>query len=148
MRHHYQPKEHNFEQIVRLAFARQQFMHFIGATIFSIEPGYCEIHLDYKKELSQHHGFFHGGIIGTLADNAGGFAGYSLIEKDASMLTVEYKINFMSPASGEKLIAKANVIRHGNTLTVCQSEVYTQSGSGLKLCACSQMTLMKVMDKM
>lgn len=147
MPHPYKPKEEDFESPVRAAFARQKFMAYIGAVMYKLEAGYCEIHLDYRKELSQHHGFFHGGIIGTLADNAGGFAGYSLIERNASMLTVEYKINFLNPAQGEKLIAKAHVLKHGATLTVCHSEVYILTGSEHKLCATSQMTLMKVIDK-
>ena len=146
MSHPYHPKEKDFEALVRAAFERQQFMGYVGAIMHRLEAGYCEIHLPYRKELSQHHGYFHGGIIGTLADNAGGFAGYSLIEREASMLTVEYKINFLSPAKGEQLVAKARVVRHGSALTVCHSNVFIQSGNDLKLCATSQMTLMKVMN--
>ena len=61
---------------------------------------------------------------------------------------MEYKVNFLNPAMGERLVAKANVIKHGGTLTVCQSEVYIAAGQHLKLCAVSQMTLMKVVDKL
>jgi hypothetical protein len=69
----------NFENKVRESFSRQSFMRLIGAKLINVSPGYCEIHLPYKKELSQQHGFFHAGIIGTIADNSGGYAAYSLI---------------------------------------------------------------------
>ena len=98
-------------QKVKDSFNRQEFMHFIGARLTVLKDGYCEIELDHKKELSQQHGFFHAGIIGSLADNAAGYAAFSKMEQDSSILSVEFKINLMSPGDGEKLIAKATNTR-------------------------------------
>jgi acyl-coenzyme A thioesterase PaaI-like protein len=73
----YMPSDAQYEERVRASFARQQFMEFIGAELADIRPGYCEIHLPYKTELTQQHGYFHAGVIGTLADNTGGYAAFT-----------------------------------------------------------------------
>ena len=77
----------NYESKVIDSFSRQPFMAFIGAKMVKIQPGYCEIILPYKSEISQQHGFFHGGIIGTIADNCGGYSAYSLMPANCSVLT-------------------------------------------------------------
>src|SRR5438477_9230656 len=104
------PLDPNFEQRVKESFLRQEFMSYIGAILYAVKPGYCEIHLPYKKELSQQHGFFHGGIVGTIADNVGGYAAFSLMPATASVLTVEYKLNLLAPADGDLLIGQGEVI--------------------------------------
>ena len=121
-------------------------MAFIGAEITVIEPGHCEIQLPYRRELSQQHGFFHAGIIGTIADNVGGYAAYTLMEKGASILTVEYKINFISPAKGDRLIGRGHVIRPGRKLTLCRCDVLVVDRGKEKPCAASQMTLISLPD--
>ena len=120
----FKPLDLNFEKKVRASFSRQSFMKFIGAKLINVSPGYCEIHLPYKKELSQQHGFFHAGIIGTIADNTGGYAAYSLMGAESSILTVEYKLNLVAPGHGELLIGRAQVLKPGRSLTVCRSEVF------------------------
>lgn len=132
----------NYEMKVRKSFLRQGFMKFIGAKLVEVEPGYCEIHLPYKKELSQQHGFFHAGVIGTIADNTGGYAAYSLMGAESSILTVEYKLNLVAPGDGDLLIGRARVVKPGRTLTVCRSEVFVVKNGIEKLCATSLMTLM------
>ena len=132
----------NYETKVRKSFLRQGFMKFIGATHLEVKPGYCEIHLPYKKELSQQHGFFHAGLIGTIADNTGGYAAYSLLGAESSILTVEYKLNLVAPGDGDLLIGRARVLKPGRTLTVCKSEVFVVKKGIEKLCATSLMTLM------
>jgi len=92
----FEPLDKNYVQKVRSSFQRQKFMEFIGARLAEVHPGYCEIHLPYKKELSQQHGFFHAGVIGTLADNSGGYAAFTLMPPRASILTVEYKLNILA----------------------------------------------------
>jgi len=136
------PLDPNYEMKVRESFSRQGFMKFIGAKLVEVKPGYCEIHLSYKKELSQQHGFFHAGVIGTIADNTGGYAAYSLMGAESSILTVEYKLNLLAPGDGDLLIGRARVIKPGRTLTVCRSEVYVVKNRIEKLCATSLMTLM------
>ena len=117
-------------------------MKFIGEKLLEVKPSYCEIHLPYKKEHSQLHGFFHAGLIGTNADNTGGYAAYSLLGAESSILTVEYKLNLVAPGDGDLLIGRARVLKPGRTLTVCKSEVFVVKKGIEKLCATSLMTLM------
>ena len=119
-------------------------MEFIGAKLIKVEPGFCEIHLPYSENLTQQDGFFHAGIISTLADNASGYASFSLMEEDSSVLAVEFKLNLISPGVGELLIARANVLKSGRTLTVCRADVFTLKDGVEKLCAASQATLIQI----
>lgn len=122
-------------------------MKFVGAKLIEVRPGYCEIHLPYKKDLSQQHGFFHAGVIGTIADNSGGYAAYSLMAADSSIFTVEYKLNLIAPGDGDLLIGRGQVIKYGRTLTVCRTEVFVVKDGAEKLCATSLMTLMAMVGK-
>ena len=141
------PLDPNFERRVRESFDRQAFMRFVGAHISKLKPGYCEIRVPHKRELSQQHGFFHGGIVGTVADNAGGYAAFTLMPSDASILTVEYKINLIAPGDGECLVAKARVIKAGRTLTLCSSDVFAVKSGVQTLCASALVTLMALHGK-
>ncbi|WP_240964219.1 PaaI family thioesterase [Flavivirga algicola] len=122
-------------------------MELIHANLIDVKPGYCEIQIPYNPILTQQHGFFHAGIISTIADNAAGYASFSLMEEDASVLTVEFKLNLMSPGDGDLLIAKANVLKNGRTLTICRSEVFIRKNGVEKLCAASQTTLIELKNK-
>jgi uncharacterized protein (TIGR00369 family) len=104
------PANPNFAARVRDSFARQRFMATIGAELTAVEPGRCEIRLPYREDLTQQHAFFHGGVIGTLADNAAGYAAFSLMPADASVLTVEYKLNLLAPGTGEALTLCATAL--------------------------------------
>ena len=136
------PPDPDYTTRVRDSFNRQAAMRTIGATLAGLEPGYAEVHLPYRDDLTQQHGFIHGGITGMIADSACGYAGYSLMPADASVLTVEYKINMLAPASGEALIARARVLKPGKTLVVTQCEVFAVHNGAEKLCAVMQQTLM------
>ena len=140
-------KDDNYKDRVKKSFARQKFMHFINAKLTKVDPGYCEIDLPFSENLTQQHGFFHAGIVASIADNAAGYAAYSLMESSSSVLTVEYKINLVSPARGERLTGKAKVIKHGKTLTICQAEVYAVGKNDEKLCAVAQVTLMELKNR-
>jgi uncharacterized protein (TIGR00369 family) len=131
-----------FAARVRASFARQRIMAFLGAELSRIEPGFCEIELPFKDELCQQHGFFHGGVIGTIADSAGGYAGFSLMPEDASVLTVEYKLNLVAPADGECLVARGRVIKPGRTLMVSRADVSVRKDDRETLCATLLQTLM------
>ncbi len=140
----------NFKSRVEASFANQPLMGFIGAKLAIIEPGFCEIHLPYRFELTQQHGFFHAGIIGTIADNCGGYAAFSLMPAESSVLTVEYKINLLSPGDGSLLIGRGKVKKAGKNLTICVVDVFVVKGGVEKLCATVQMTVMtmhEMMDK-
>ena len=113
----------NLQSGVKASFRKQGLMRFLGAKLLRIEPGYCEIELPYREELSQQHGFFHGGCIATVIDTAGGYAALSLFEPGVEVLTVEFKINFLSPAVGERIFARGEVVKSGRTLAVTKGEV-------------------------
>ncbi|WP_169568567.1 PaaI family thioesterase [Sneathiella limimaris] len=122
----------------------QVFLKHLGVQIVELQPGRCEISLDYDQRWSQQDGFFHGGIVGTLADNSAGMAGASTMPEGRNCLTAEYKLNFIAPAKGETLIARANVIKAGRTLTVAESNIFIKSGSEERQVATALATLISV----
>ena len=138
----FQPKDPAFAARVRASFARQKAMHLIGARLTVVEPGYTEITLPYRPELTQQKAYVHGGILGMIADSACGYAAYSLMPATSSLVTVEYKINILAPARGD-LVARGQVIRPGRTLTVARGEIFTADGTHV---ASMQQTLMMLAD--
>jgi uncharacterized protein (TIGR00369 family) len=132
------PVDPAFEQRCRASFARQKAMALIGAQLTVVEPGYVEIALPYREDLTQQKGFVHGGIIGMIADTACGYCAFSLMPADCSLVTVEYKINILTPARSA-LLAKGQVVKPGRTLTIARAEVYADDG---KHVASMQQTLM------
>jgi len=127
---------------VRASFDLQQAMHLIGAHLAVVEPGYTEIHLPYRQEITQQHGFIHGGVVGMIADSAAGYAANTLTPADSSVLTVEYKLNLIAPADGERLVARGEVIRSGRTLIITKAEVFAIKAEQWTLCAVMQQTIM------
>jgi uncharacterized protein (TIGR00369 family) len=138
----YQPKDPDYEVRVRDSFDRQALMHMIGARLGQIEPGRVEIELPFRADLTQQHGYLHAGITSTIADSAGGYAGFSLFPADSSVLTVEFKINLLAPAAGERFLAVGQVLKPGRTLTICSLEVLAISGEQRQTVAVGQQTLM------
>jgi uncharacterized protein (TIGR00369 family) len=132
------PADPNFAVRIRASFGRQKAMSLIGASLTLVEPGQVEVALPYRDDLTQQKGFIHGGIIGMIADTACGYAAYSLMPADCSLVTVEYKINILAPARAS-LVARGEVLRAGRTLTVTRGEVYSEDG---KHVASMQQTLM------
>lgn len=110
-------------------------MNYLDAKISVVEPGMVEIQIPYRKELTQQHEFFHGGVIGTIADNAGGYASFTLMAATDSVLTIEYKLNIMSPAHGELLIARGMVLRPGRRISTCKADIFVMTEGKEKLCA-------------
>ena len=136
------PADPHFAARVRASFDRQKAMALIGARLTAVEPGATEIALAYREDLTQQKGFVHGGIIGMIADTACGYAAFSLMPADCSLVTVEYKINILAPARGS-LVARGQVLKAGRTLTVARAEVYAEDGKHL---ASMQQTLMMLPD--
>ena len=132
------PADPAFEQRCRDSFSRQKAMALIGASLTVVEPGYVEVRLPFRDDLTQQKGYVHGGILGMIADTACGYSAFSLMPAGCSLVTVEYKINILSPARGS-LIAKGQVIKPGRTLTIARAEVYAEGG---KHVASMQQTLM------
>ena len=122
-------------------------MGHIGARLGSVRPGYCEIELPYSEAVSQQHGFFHGGVIGTIADSAGGYAAFGLMDAEDGILTVEYKLNLMALADGDLLVARGQVVRAGRTLTVARAEVGVVKNGVEVACAAMQQTLMRIVGR-
>lgn len=91
-------------------------MELIGAILEEVSPGTCRISVPYSEKITQQHGFFHGGVTATLADNAAGFAGYTMMSADEQLLSVEFKISLISPAEGSSLEARARVVKNGRRL--------------------------------
>ena len=131
---------------VRDSFARQGIMATLGATLTTVGQGNCEITLPYRAALSQQHGFFHAGVVSTIADSAAGYAAFSLFPAASSVLTVEFKINLLAPADGENLRATGRVIKHGRTLTICEMQAFITKNREEKLCAHGMSTLMCLKD--
>ena len=137
----FEPADPDFATRVRDSFGRQGVMGLIGADLVRVEPGVVEIALPFKPDLTQQHGFFHAGITSTIADSAGGYAAFSLFPADSSVLTVEYKINLIAPADGDRLLAVGRVVKPGRTLTVCTFEVEAEKAGVRKTCAVGQQTI-------
>jgi uncharacterized protein (TIGR00369 family) len=131
-----------YAQRIQASFDRQRIMTLLGAELSRIEPGFCEITLPFKDELCQQHGFFHGGVVGTIADSAGGYAGFTLMPEDASVLTVEYKLNLVAPADGDRLTARGRVVKPGRTLVISRADVTVRKDGRETLCATLLQTLM------
>ena len=138
----FHPRDPGYAERVRASFDLQQAMHLIGARLAVVEPGYTEIHLPYKAEITQQHGFIHGGVVGMIADSAAGYAANTLTPADSSVLTVEYKLNLIAPADGERMVARGEVIRSGRTLIITKAEVFAIKAEKWTLCAVMQQTIM------
>ncbi len=136
-----------FEARVRASFARQGAMRLIGARLLKLQPGRCTIDVEHRSDLTQQHGYIHAGIVSALVDSAGGFAGYTLFPADSSVLTVEFKLNLLAPAAGERLIAVGEVVKPGRTLVITRGEVYAETAGERVLCAIMQQTLMVMSGK-
>ena len=140
------PQDPDFAARVRASFGRQRAMALIGASLALVEAGLVEIELPYREDLTQQKGYVHGGIVGMIADSACGYAAYTLMPATSSLVTVEYKINLLSPAVGERLLARGEVIKPGRTLSVTRAEVYARQGGKFVQVAAMQQTLMTLPD--
>ena len=130
------------EKRVRDSFARQTVMATIGASITGVEPGEVTVELPFRSDLAQQHGFLHAGVVAMIADTACGYAALTRMPASAAVLSAEYKINFLSPAEGDTLIARGRVLKSGRALTVCFGEVYSKKGGKEKLVATMLATMM------
>jgi uncharacterized protein (TIGR00369 family) len=129
------------EQDIRESFDRQGLMTSLGAQVDEVTKGRVVLSMPHSNRITQQHGFFHGGAVGALADSACGYAALSMAGEGEAGLTAEYKINLLSPADGEKLIAVGEVIKAGRTLIVAQGDVFVEKGGTRKRCATMLMTL-------
>ena len=129
---------------VQQSFERQGLMEHLGARISYIGVGEVCIELPSRPEVTQQHGYFHAGATSSIADSAGGYAAFTLFDEGTTVLTVEFKINLLAPAEGERLEAVGTVIKPGRTLTICKLEVFAVAGARRTLVAVGQQTLIQV----
>jgi uncharacterized protein (TIGR00369 family) len=133
-----------FLQMGREVIASQPFSVLLGAEMLALEPGRCELAVAITAPLKQQMGFAHGGVVSYLADNALTFAGGTAMQ--VPVVTSEYKINYVRPAIGERLIARARAVHVSKTQAVCQCEVFAIQAGAEKLCAIAQGTIAKLAE--
>jgi uncharacterized protein (TIGR00369 family) len=138
------PQDTDFESRVRASFARQRVMETFGARLDSVAPGEVEIGLDFNEALTQQHGYLHAGVVAAVVDSACGYAALSLAHAGAEVLSIEFKLNLLSPAVGESFVARARVVRVGRRVTVCVGDLFALAGGDEKLIATMLGTMMTV----
>jgi uncharacterized protein (TIGR00369 family) len=142
------PPDQDFAARVRSSFDRQQAMELLGAQMTEVQAGMTEIVLPFREALTQQHGFVHAGIITAIADSACGYAALSLMPPDAGVLTIEFKVNLLNPAAGERFVARGRVVKPGRTIMVCTGEVVAEREDGARqTVALMQATMMVVRDR-
>jgi len=141
-RHETTALDGNFEKRVRESFHRQGLMKHLGAELVELKRGQVTIRVPFRPELTQQHNYFHAGVSGTIADSACGYAAYTLMPAESTVLTVEYKLNLLAPAEGDQLTARARVIRSGKTLTICAADVHARKNGKDVHCATMLATIM------
>jgi uncharacterized protein (TIGR00369 family) len=128
-------------ELARGILQAQPFSQLLGTRLNLFEPGRAELELDLNERLLQQHGFAHGGVVSYLADNALTFAGGSVL---GDSLTSEYKVHYLRPARGKRLIARAEVVRSGRRQAVCQCAVYAVDDDGERQVALAVGTILPV----
>ena len=141
------PQNLNFERVVRDSFAAQRIMSTLGANLTSVSPGTVEIHLPFRPDLTQQHGFLHAGVLATVLDSACGYAALSVMPEGVGVLSIEFKTNLLAPARGELLIARGEVVRSGRTITVCKADGLMTADGDEMVVATMLATIMTVRDR-
>ena len=137
----------NVAAAMQEAFAAQGALQALGARLTKIGAGTCELVVPFSPAATQHHGTFHGGVFGTVADTVGGFAAYSLLMPERDCVAVEYKVNMLAPGNGDALIGRGKVVKAGRSLVVTSGEIFTTKNGAEKLCAIFQQTLFVIEKK-
>lgn len=142
-----EPANSDFARRVQDSFARQGAMHTLGAELSLLEPGAVDVCLDWAPGLTQQHGFLHAGMVSTALDSARGYAGLTLMPADAAVLTIEFKINLLAPAKGQRFRMEGRVLKPGRTITVTEGRAYAIDEGREKLIATMGCTLMCVQGR-
>ena len=143
----FEPRDPDYRSKVEASFGRQRAMQTLGIAIRDLGPGSITLEMPYAAAFTQQHGFVHAGILATALDSACGYAAFSLMEKDAAVLTAEFKINLLAPAKGERFRFVGEVLKPGRTLTVCEARAFALEGGAEKLIASMTATLMAVVGR-
>ncbi len=134
-------------QRVRDSFALQGAMTTLGAQLTHLAPGAVDISFDWAPGLTQQHGFIHAGMLSAALDSACGYAGFSLMPEDAGVLTIEFKINLLAPAKGQRFRCEGRVLKPGRTIVLAEGRAFAIDGGQEKLCATMHCTLMAVQGR-
>ena len=140
----FNPMNPDYEARIRSSFEKQGVMKTIGAALTKIAPGEVVIEFSYDTSLTQQHGYVHAGVVTTVVDSACGYAAYTLMAPDSEVLTIEYKVNFMYPARGERFKGIGRVLRSGRTITVCSGDVVAVENGKEKVVATMLATMISV----
>lgn len=140
----FKPIDPNYEARVRSSFEKQGVMKTIGAALTKVAPGEVVIEFSYDPSLTQQHRYIHAGVVTAVVDSACGYAAFTLMPPDSEVLTIEYKVNFMSPAKGERFKGIGKVVRTGRTITVCSGDVVAIEKGKEKVVATMLATMMSV----
>lgn len=144
----YTPMFDGYAERVRKSLREQPFMSkMLDAKATLIEPGAVEISVPVQGDYLQPHGNVHGIVASAVADSAAGYAAQTLLPEGYDVVTVEYKINYMAPGVGDRIIASGQVIRAGRTLSACCADVYAETGGKRELFAHLLTTMMAVKDR-
>ncbi|HBF31965.1 PaaI family thioesterase [Rhizobium sp.] len=136
--------DETIQQRISASFARQGAMQTIGAELTGISHKLVEIELPFHEKLTQQHGFLHAGVISAALDTACSYAAYTVIEPDASLLTIEFKVNMMSPGRGERFLFRGEITKPGSTIIVADGRGYAIGDGPAKLIASMTSTLMVI----
>lgn len=135
----------DYEERVRASFARQAALRTINAELTLVTPGIVEIEMPFSPALTQQHGFLHAGVIATALDSACGYAAYSLMPPNAAVLTIEFKVNLLTPGKGERFLFRGSVTKPGRTIVVADGQAYAFGTDGeARLIATMTGTMMTV----
>ncbi len=138
------PRNPDFERLVRSSFDRQGLMGHLGARLTRVEAGAVDIEVPFRPELAQQHGYFHAGVTSSVVDTACGYAALTLMPESSEVLTIEFKVNLLAPAVGQALVARGRVVRAGRTITVCQGDAFGVTAEGQVHCATMTATTIRV----
>lgn len=119
----------------------------LGARLTHVAPGEVDIEVAMRGDLVQQHGFLHAGVLASAADSACGYAALTLMPPGAAVLSIEFKINLLAPASGDRVVARGRIIRAGKTITVCSGDVTAYTGAAERQVATMVATMMTVVDR-
>jgi uncharacterized protein (TIGR00369 family) len=141
----FEPRDPNFKSRVTRSFAEQAIMQTIGAHLLEVAPGHVEIGLPFDRRLTQQDEFIHAGVSSTIMDSACGYAAFSLMPAEARVLTIEFKINLLAPAAGDRFRAIGRVLKPGRSVFVAEAELFAERDGSSKLVATMVGTLMAVL---
>jgi uncharacterized protein (TIGR00369 family) len=136
----FQPRNPAFEVVVREALLAMPFARLLGVDVGSLTPGQAELQMAARADLQQGDGFFQAGVIGALADLAGGAASATLLEPGWALVTADYTVKIVSPGTGDHLIGRGQVVQSGSSLSVARAEVFSSREGRERLCAVALVT--------